>query len=317
VLPQLILNDEERQPMLRTSRRDFLKTSSAVALGVVATQSRMLHASPFGLPVGLQLFSVRDVAAKDFNGALAMVASLGYQEVEAAGFFDHSAAEVKKALKDNGLTCPSAHYNFQAMSTQTDQIIAYAGELGLKYIVCSTVGFKDPERVKGMTGKQRQTSYTMEDWRWNAEQFNGIGAKVKAAGMDFCYHNHNVEFHPDKDGKVPFDEMLRIADPAKVNFEMDCGWVMVGGGDPVAYLKKYPTRFSMLHVKDFVAKGPGPDGKNPEATEIGRGVMDQRALFKAASRANIKHYFVEQEGFDIPMKDSLRVDAEYMKALKV
>src|ERR1700710_2035295 len=132
--------------MFRTSRRDFLKTSSAAALGVAAaTQSRMLHASPFGLPVGLQLFSVRDVAAKDFNEALAMVASLGYQEVEAAGFYNHSAAEVKKALKDNGLICPSAHYNFQAMSTQTDQIIAYAGELGLKYIVCSTVGFKDAE----------------------------------------------------------------------------------------------------------------------------------------------------------------------------
>jgi sugar phosphate isomerase/epimerase len=303
--------------MFRPSRRDFMKTSSAAALAFAASQSRLLHASPFGLPVGLQLFSVHEMAAKDFAGTLKLVGSLGYQEVEAAGFYDHNPADVKKMLMDAGLTCPSAHYNFQGMSTQSDKIIAYCGELGLKYIVCSTTGFKDPERVKNIPPRERQNAYTLEDWRWNADQFNQMGAKVKAAGMNFCYHNHGLEFHPDASGIVPFDEFLRLTDPAKVSFEMDCGWVMVGGGDPAAYLKKYPTRFSMLHVKDFVAARPDANGKNPEATEIGKGVMDQKTLFKAASKTHIKHYFVEQEGYDMPVNDSLRTDADYMKKLMV
>ena len=88
---------------------------------------------------------------------------------------------------------------------------------------------------------------TLEDWRWNAEQFNAAGKKIKAAGLRFGYHNHTPEFHASS-GTVPMDELLRLTDPALVTFEMDCGWVVVGGADPVAYLKKYPGRFTMCDV---------------------------------------------------------------------
>jgi sugar phosphate isomerase/epimerase len=141
--------------------------------------------------------------------------------------------------------------------------------------------------------------------------------KIQAAGMSFAYHNHIAEFHPLSDGTIPYDHLLHLTDPAKVHFEMDCGWVIIGGGNPAEYLRKHPTRIVMLHVKDFVASHPTAGGESPAATELGRGVIDYRPIFQAASRANIKHAFVEQEGFDIPQNESLKVDADYMKNLTV
>ena len=278
--------------MFRTSRRNFLKTSSATALALAASQGQFLHASPFGLPVGIQLASVPELLEKDFAGTLRRIASLGYQEVEAAGFYNHSAAEVKKALREAGLVGHSAHYHFDQMTTQMNQILEYCEELGLKYIVCSTPGFKNPARVAHLTPAQQQEAYTLDDWRWNAEQFNQFGEKVKAAGMNFCYHNHTIELHPTSNGAIPLDEMLRLTNPAVMNFQMDCGWILMGGKEPVDYLKRYPGRFVMLHVKDFKASKPKSNGEPAAATELGRGVMDYRAIFEAGGKANLKHYFV-------------------------
>jgi sugar phosphate isomerase/epimerase len=301
--------------MILHSRRSFLKESATTLASLAVAQGMPLFASPFGLPLGLQLYSVRQQLEKDFQGTLTLVASLGYKEVEGAGFFDHSAKNVKKAMADAGLSCPSAHYNFQQMTTTTDEIIKYGGELGLQYIVCSTPGFKDPERIKNIPPRERQKAYTLEDWRWNAEQFNQIGAKVKAAGMKFGYHNHTNEEIPTAGGRVPLDILIEETDPEKVTFEMDAGWVMMGGRDPIEYLKKYPKRISMMHVKDFKDSKPSPEGRPAEATELGKGVMDYRPIFKAANKAYIKHLFVEQEGYDMPVSDSLKMDAEYVKNL--
>ncbi|HEY0263760.1 MAG TPA: sugar phosphate isomerase/epimerase [Granulicella sp.] len=302
--------DERR---IRRSRREFLRASSVVAAAALIAPGRLLHASPLGLPVGLQLFSVREMLAKDFAGTLKLVASFGYQEVEAAGFYDHSPEDVKAALKAAGLRCPSAHYPFQQMSTQTDQILSFGKAIGLEYIVCSTPGFKNPDRVKDIPPRDRQNAYLLEDWQWSAEQFNQFGEKAWAAGMKFAYHNHTNELKPTVEGKVPLEVMIEATDPAKVSFEMDAGWVMMGGGDPVALLKKYPKRFCMLHVKDFKGNKPDANGRPAEATELGKGVMDNQAVFKAASKAYIKHIFVEQEGYDMPVNDSLKMDAEFMK----
>src|SRR5437764_8572385 len=129
--------------MVRTSRRSFIKTTSLATMAAAISQSTGLRASPFGLPIGIQLFSVREMLAKDFPGTLKLLSTLGYQEVDAAGFYDHSPEDVKQALQKAGLTCPSAHYNFNLMTTQTDQIIAFGKALGLQYIVCSTPGSKD------------------------------------------------------------------------------------------------------------------------------------------------------------------------------
>ena len=156
-------------------------------------------------------------------------------------------------------------------------------------------------------------AFTLEDFRWNAEQFNQWGRKVKAAGMQFGYHNHTMEFAP-KEGVVPFDEMIRLTDPALVTFEMDCGWVTVGGGDPAAYLKRYPNRISMLHIKDFKATAqPATVADPPPAAELGRGTVNFRQIFEAARHGRIRHYFVEQEAYDMPPFEALKIDADYVR----
>jgi sugar phosphate isomerase/epimerase len=119
-----------------------------------------------------------------------------------------------------------------------------------------------------------------------------------------------------QDGVIPFDELIRLTDPSLVTFEMDCGWVMVGGGNPVEYLKRYPTRISMLHIKDFKPTSkPASVVDPPPPAELGRGTLDFHPIFQVAKNANIKHYFVEQEGYDMPVFDALKIDADYMKGI--
>lgn len=300
--------------MAGMTRRGFLQSTSAAMCGMALAGGRRLHASPFGLPIGLQLYSVRELLPHDYAGTLKQIAALGYGEVEAAGYFGHSAAEVRDALKSAGLRCPSAHYSFDALKKDFDGILEFNKEIGAQYLICSFPGLNKPVHANSFA--EQLQAYTIDVWRWNAEEFNRMGAKVKAAGMQFGYHNHTMEFRA-QNGVVPYDELMRLTDPALVTFEMDCGWVMVGGGDAVGYLKRYPTRISMLHVKDFKkAHGPESVAVPPPATELGRGTVDYRPIFAAARKEYIKHYFVEQEGFDMPPMEALKIDAEYMRRLK-
>ena len=293
------------------TRREFLQKSGAAGLVAAATavSPRALMASPFGLPLGLQLYSVRELLPKDYEGTLKQVAALGYREVEAAGFYKHSAAEVKQAMGAAGLRCVSAHYPAGDLYQRVDEVIAFHKELGAEYIVCSSP--RQKELTAAPTGGGH-TKLSIDDWRWNAEQFNGIGKKAKAAGLRFGYHNHVAEFGKI-DGTVPYDELLRLTDPELVTFELDCGWVKVGGGDAEAYLREHAKRISMLHVKDFK---PAEAGAEPKAAELGRGTTDFKAIFAAANKTYIKHCFVEQEAFNLAPMESLKVDADYMKGIQ-
>jgi sugar phosphate isomerase/epimerase len=299
------------------TRRNFLHSAATLVCGSAFLRCDRLMASPLGLPIGLQLYSIREMLAKDYEGTLKQVAALGYQEVEAAGFFDHTAPQVKNAMQAAGLRCVSAHYSFANLSKDFDKIVEFNNALGAHYIICSFPGFKDPSRVKDMSFPKQVESFTMDDYRWNADQFNRFGEKVKAAGIKFGYHNHTMEFSR-KDGVVPFDELLRLTDPELVTIEMDCGWVVVGGADPVDYLRRYPSRISMLHVKDFKhSDKPASVTAPPPAAQLGQGTLDYRPVFEAARKAKIAHYFVEQEGYDIPPMEALKIDANYMKKLTV
>ena len=284
--------------------------------GAGVLDSSGLSASPFGLPIGLQLYSVRELLPGDYAGTLKQIAALGYREVEAAGYFNRSVEQVREALAAAGLRLPSAHYSHDDLSRSFDQIVAFNKALGANSIICSFPGIKDPSRLKDRSYGTQVQSFTMDDWRWNADEFNKMGAKVKAAGMQFGYHNHTMEFR-SQNGEVPFDELMRLTDPSLVTIEMDCGWVVVGGGDPAEYLRRYPTRISMLHIKDFKKNPETASGAaTPPPAELGRGTVDYHPIFAAASKANIKHCFVEQEGFDMPPMESLKIDLEYMKRLK-
>jgi sugar phosphate isomerase/epimerase len=300
---------------LKYSRRDFVKDGSAS----LVYSSAFLHghesyAKTLNLPLGLQLYSVRELLPKDYAGTLKDVAALGYREVEAAGYYNHSVSEVKLAMDNAKLNLVSAHYSLNDLHQQLDQIIVFNKKLGVGHIICSFPGFKDPLRLKNMSSKDRIHAFTLEDWQWNAGQLNMIGEKINAVGMRFGYHNHTMEFR-EVDGVIPYVELLRLTDPTTVTMEMDCGWVVVGGGNPIEYLRSYPTRITMLHVKDFkwiTASITNP----PTATELGQGTIDYRPIFQeAAKNRHVKHCFVEQEEFDMPPMQSLKIDANYMRKL--
>ena len=291
------------------SRRSFLKSAAAAAAMLGA---RGAWANPLGLPLGLQLYSVRELLPKDYEGTLQQLSAMGYQEVEAAGFFKHTAAEVKQAMEAAHLRCVSAHYGMSDLQPHLDEIIEFAKGAGLETIVCSSPMMRNPP--KGLKWNAMMEAVPLDDWKWNAEQFNTIGEKVQQAGLKFGYHNHFVEFHRKEGGVRPYDVILQTTDPKLVTMEMDVGWVVIGGGSPEEYLTRYPTRFSMLHVKQFKLKGWKP-GQEPVSTEMNQGSLDYKSIFAAAKKASIRHVFVEQEGFpDMPPMQALRVDAEWLKA---
>ncbi len=282
------------------TRRTFLKASSAAAAATCLSTAR-LSAAPLRLPIGLQLYSVRELLPRDFDNTLRQVRAAGYTEVEAAGYYNKTAAEFKKSMDQAGLRCISTHHPMTLLQPHLDEYIEYGKALGLEYMICPSPSHQGPA-AKG--------PLTLDDWRWTAGELNRIGEKVKAAGMTFGYHNHGPEFGSEG-GVVFYDELLRLTDPRLVIFEMDCGWVASAGRNPVDYLSKTPQRFPLLHVKDMVK---GANGQF-HSTVMGRGVVDYRPILRAAT--GMKHYFIEQEEFDMDTIEALKLDADYMKKLDV
>jgi len=272
------------------SRRTFLKASGAAVAATCVSAGR-LEAAGLHFPIGLQLYSVRELLPKDFDGTLSKVRAAGYTEVEAAGYYDRTAPEFRKAMDAAGLRCISTHHPMHLLKPHQDEYIEYGRTLGLTYIVCPSAMHKDPT-AKGPL------------------RLDKIGEKVKAAGMSLGYHNHTPEFGSEG-GVVFYDELLRLTDPKLVFFEMDCGWVVAAGRNPVDYLSKWPERFPLLHVKDMVKDAKG----ELISTVMGRGVVDYHPILRAAT--GLKHYFIEQEEFDIEIFEALRLDAEFMRKLSL
>ncbi len=280
------------------TRRRFISSSTAAATLLASGVGR---AASLNLPIGLQLYSVRTLLPKDYAGTLKQVGALGYKEVEAAGFYNLPVEQVKAAMQAAGLRCVSAHYGLGLLKQHLDEILPFCKTLGVNYVTCSSPIHQQPNAPKG--------PLSLDDWKWNADQFNEIATKVEAAGMLFAYHNHYEEFHAIGD-TLPYDVLLKNTDPKKVHFEMDCGWVIVGGNDPVKYLKQYPTRIVMLHVKDF------KDNKEP-SVPLGTGSIDYTPIFAAAAAGgHIRHAFVEQEEFQGPIMEALAADARYMRKMR-
>jgi len=287
--------------MSENSRRDFLKTTCAAAAAACIGAPR-LQAATLDMPIGVQLYSVRDLLPKDFDGTLHKLSSVGYKVVEAAGFYNKTAAQWKHSMDAAGLRCISSHHALADLKSKFDELIEYAHGIGLEYIICSWAGIHRDPKKKG--------ELDLDDWRWTADQFNEIGHKIKAAGLTFGYHNHWVEFGTEN-GTVFFDELLRRTDPQYVVFEMDCGWVVAGGHNPVEYLSRSPERFPLAHIKDLVRE---PDGKWKNVI-MGKGSIDNRPILKAAT--GLKQYFIEQEEYTFNPIEDLKQDAEFMRKLDV
>jgi sugar phosphate isomerase/epimerase len=271
---------------------------------------KFASANPLGLPLGIQLYSVRDQMAENLETALEGVAAAGFTEVEAAALPKKSGREIRAALDKAGLRCVSAHNSFEDLQSRMEQTVAFNKELGVKFIICPGPGYRNPPSP----GEHR--AMTIDDWHYNAEQFNRMGEKLAASGIRFGYHNHTQEFRPIG-GKVPYLELLRLTDPGKVTFELDCGWAMVAGVKPVDLMRDYPHRFSMLHIKDFKLSGAASfNTEDAKVTELGQGSIDYRPIFaEAAKTQHIVHAFVEQEAFDMPWRQALKIDADYLRKL--
>ena len=304
---------------MRFSRRNFLRAgaSGIAAATFSAKWIRSLSANPLGLPVGLQLYTIKDELAKDFDGTLRKVAAIGYKEVEAAGYYKKSATEFRKSIEGAGLKLPTAHYSLQDLLDGFDAKLAFAHDLGLQYIICSFPFVANPGRFHAEKYYEEiSAGITLDDWKWNFDQFNRLGEQLKKVGMRFGYHNHHLEFRK-LNGVLVYDELLRLTDSNLVKMEMDCGWVASAGFDPAAYLEKYPQRYELLHVKDIKPGPPTTEGEGSGSTELGRGAIDWKKVFAAAKKASIKHYFVEQEDpfVNMPVMEAIKVDYDYISKL--
>ncbi len=290
-----------------------------------------MDANPLNLPIGLQLYTVGAEMDKDPFGTLKRVAAVGYKEVELSPLSKTPAPDLLRGLHDNGLKSPSGHFMLPDLMSNLQKNIDAAKQFGQEYMIVTVPWIADPSRLKSSSGGDQMAfflallnSLTLDDWKWNAEQFNNVGEQIKKAGLQLGYHNHNFEFKSY--GPVTgYDEFIRLTDPALVKLELDCGWMTVAGKDPVAYLNKYPDRYRLLHIKDF-RKGFTPRttlmGKDPGApvpTELGRGAIDYHRIFAAARNVQIRAMFVEQEPpfTEMPALEAIQVDYDYLKNLHV
>jgi sugar phosphate isomerase/epimerase len=309
---------------MKISRRAFVR-SAVLASGAawLAPGNNLLRANPLGLAPGVQLWTVREEMKGDLDGTLNQVAAIGYREVE---LFETPKAprEFRKKVEDTGLKCVSGH--FELKDLKDPAVIAAAQELGLKYMILvfpSLPSLQGPS-VETTDFKDLVPLYekiSLSDYKWNAEQLNQIGESLKRHGIRAGYHNHAIDFKMFGD-TLGFDTLIQNTDPNLVCFEMDCGHVIHAGHDPIAYLKKYPTRIELLHIKDLV---PGYqisttlDTEDKDTnSEIGAGSIEWKKLFETAKHGHVKHYFVEHEGkMAHPPLESLRISYNYLQKLKV
>jgi sugar phosphate isomerase/epimerase len=202
------------------------------------------------------LLSVGSDFDSDPHGTLEKVAAIGYKQVELSPLSKAPLSEIKKALADSGLKNPSGHYLLPDLLARLDEKIEAAKELGQEYMIVTLPWVADISRFQSKASNRMEmvrailNGLTLEDWKWNADQFNKIGDQIKKAGLQLGYHNQNSDFRKIGES-TGYDEFLRLTDPELVALELDCGWMTVAGLDPVTYLTKYTNRYRLLHIKDI------------------------------------------------------------------
>ncbi len=274
----------------RTDRRTFLGVAAA-ALGAARVGALTRRAHGRLGRIGVQLYTIRDAMKADFEGSLARVAEIGYQEVEFAGYFDRTPRQVRTILDRNHLKAPSSHIPIEMLSNGWDRMLEDAHVMGHEYLVVAWIN--EPDR-------------TVDGYKRVAELFNRAGEQARKAGIRFGYHNHAYEFDP-VDGVRPYDILLAHTNPRDVAFELDLFWIVKGGADPLTCFATHEGRFPLVHVKDMDARGGMVD--------VGRGTIDFAGIFRHARQAGIKHYFVEHDEPADPFA-SIAASYRYLHALR-
>lgn len=244
-------------------------------------------------PLGVQLYTLRTEMERDVAGTLARVAEIGYAEVEFAGYFGHSPSEVRGFLEAAGLRAPAAHVGPDRLGEAWPRTLETASAIGHDHLVVP--GVPEPWRA------------SLDAWRRTAERFDRAAEEARRAGIGLAYHNHAVEFR-EMEGRVPMDVFLEATDPELVKMELDLFWIVHGGGDPVAFIERWPGRIPLVHVKDRTADG--------EMVDVGAGAIDWAGIFRHRERAGIAHYFVEHDRPDDPF-GSVTASHRYLSGLDV
>jgi sugar phosphate isomerase/epimerase len=333
------------------SRRAFLKGAAGVAgayalsgcMGTAAAAASSGGAmsssslSTWRDRMGLELFTVRDVLVKDFEGTLAQVRAAGYREVETTTYANLSPKEIRAIMDRVGLTAPSTHVALMQGPDLEKQLAGYQ-EIGHRYAAASGprpaggagrgagAGGPPPGGAPGGPPGAGRGGFTpppmnMDTVKRQADMLNAVGAAAKAYGIKVLIHNHTGEFEPFADGTTPYDLLLTSTDPSTVVFELDIGWARVAGQDPLAILAKHPQRFPLWHVKDMAGlaamsamKTQGERQRAAKIVPVGAGDINYRPIFEHAGETRLEHYFIEQDTApDTGSLDAMRLSATNLR----
>ena len=280
------------------TRRQFLGSAIGIA-GYLSLESLELRADPLDLPIGFQVFPVREMLGKDFEGTLRQLAAMGYRAVEMcsppsygdygfAPLANLKASEMRHIIQDAGLHCESCHYQFGELKQHLEERIAFAKELGLKQMILSTFGLR--------------RDAVMDDWRRAAGDLNKIGEEIQKAGLHAGYHNHDFEFK-QFDGVLVYDELMSRLDPKVIKMQFQVAVISLGY-EAATFFTKYPGRFISAHLADW-------SSTDKKTVAVGKGVVDWKKLFAAAKTGGVKNYFVEVN------LDEMKASYPYLHDLKV
>lgn len=276
------------------TRRDFLKTSGALTIGSLLWKN--MPAPEKFKNVGIQLYTFRKEMSADALGTLKQIASLGIKQIESArsekgNYYGLTSKEMKKVCADLGMTLRSGHVH---VDNKFQQTINDAAEAGQEYLICSTMP---------------TNGQTVDNYKRVAESFNKSGEECKKMNVKFGYHNHEYEFESDK-GQVLYDVLLNNTDASLVHMELDLGWVIVTGKDPMDYFKNFKGRFPLWHLKDM-------DMVKKHSTEFGKGGLDIVQMLKNSKESGMKYFFVEQEEYASTPFESMKENMDYLGKLKL
>ena len=286
-------------------RRTFLGGVAALGLagGALASLARSAGAAswqPTLDAAGIQLFTVRDRMAADFEGTLAKLAEIGYRQVEFFTYDDRTPAQVRAALDAAGLSAPSTHVVLRP-GPELERELAGFQAMGHRWARASGPAAADRD-AGGPVPAGAPPSQTVAGVRRTLEQYERVAAAAKPYGIRVIVHNHTEEFERLPDGRTPFDLMLAELDPTMVALELDIGWAVVAGQDPTTLFERHRGRFPLWHVKDMadlaVVRSHLTMRERQRAARIvplGQGGIDYAPLFARASVAGLQHYFVEQD----------------------
>ena len=249
---------------------------SAVGQGVGTGKS-------FKGPIGLQLYSLRNEFAKDVPGTITTVKGFGFQIVELAGTYSLTPAKFREQLDAQGLKAVAGHFPYERFKADPAGIAAEAKALGMQYAGCAWI--------------PHQGAFDEKECRDAIATFNSAGEVLAKQGLRFFYHTHGYEFEPYGSGTL-FDLLLNETDPKLVTYEMDILWIHFPGQSPAKILEKFPKRFELLHLKDLKKGVQGNLSGGTDVTNdvvLGTGQIDLQGALRAAQKAGVKYYFIEDE----------------------